>query len=65
MEQRLRALDLAEQSAARRMAELDEMEIRLRDEVEEQERELAHQRQEILALQERLRQRFQKDGEPA
>ena len=55
MEQRLRELDETEQVAQRRVAELDELEVRLRDEFEEQERQLAEQRREIAALNARLR----------
>jgi hypothetical protein len=41
MEQRLRALGQAEKAAERRSAELEELEVRLREEFEEQERQLA------------------------
>jgi DNA repair exonuclease SbcCD ATPase subunit len=56
MEQRLRELDRVEQAAQRRVAELDELEARLRAEFEGQERQLAEQRREIAALRARLRQ---------
>ena len=56
MEQRRRALDKAEQAAQRRVAELDELEIRLRDEFEQQERQLAERRKDVAALYARLRQ---------
>ena len=41
MDRRLRDVDRAEQAAQRRIAELDELEVRLREEFEEQERRLA------------------------
>jgi hypothetical protein len=56
MERRLRALDLAEQVAQRRVADLDDLEVRLREEFEEQERRLADQRRDVAALYARLRQ---------
>jgi len=55
MERRLRSLDLAEQAAQRRVAELDELEVRLREEFEEQEQRLAAQRRDVTALYARLR----------
>jgi DNA repair exonuclease SbcCD ATPase subunit len=56
MEQRLRELDRAEQAAQGHVAELDELEARLRAEFEGQERQLAEQRREIAALRARVRQ---------
>ncbi len=56
MERRLRELDRAEQTAHRRPAALDELEARLREEFEEQERRLAAERREVAALYRRLRQ---------
>jgi hypothetical protein len=58
MEERLNELEKAEQSAQRRVAELDELETRLRKEFEEQERQLTEQRSEVAALYSRLRQRL-------
>jgi chromosome segregation ATPase len=59
MDKRLRDLDRAEQAVQRRVAELDELEARLREEFEGQERQLAEQRRDITALYARLRQRAQ------
>jgi hypothetical protein len=64
MEERLRALDRAEQAAQRRVADLDELEAQLRDEFEDQERRLAEQRREVASLSARLRQRLQEVTQP-
>jgi hypothetical protein len=56
MEQRRRALDKAEQAAQRRVAELDELEVRLREEFEQEEQKLAERRKDVAALYARLRQ---------
>ena len=61
MERRLRALDLAEQAAQRRVAELDELEVQLREEFEDQERRLAAQRRDVTAMYARLREGAPKD----
>jgi hypothetical protein len=50
MEQRYQALDQAEEAARRRMAELDELENRLMQEFEKQERQLALERRQIETL---------------
>ena len=54
MEQRYEALERAEAAAARRSAELDELECRLGKEFEKQERQLALKRREIETLRIRL-----------
>ncbi len=54
MEQRYQALERAEEVARRRMAELDELENRLTQEFEKQERQLALERRQIEALRARL-----------
>ena len=55
MEQRYQALEQAEETARRRMAELDELENRLTQEFEKQERQLALERRQIEAVRARLR----------
>jgi hypothetical protein len=66
MEERLNDLEKVEQAAQRRIAELDELEVRLREEFEEQERQLAEQRGEVAALYTRLRRRLEEESrEPA
>jgi chromosome segregation ATPase len=62
IEQRLRALEHAELGVQRRVAELDDLESRLREEIEEQERRLAAQRREVAALAGRVRQQAQEQG---
>jgi hypothetical protein len=64
MEQRRRALDKAEQAAQRRVAELDELADRLREEFEEQERQLAVKRKDVNALYARLRQQGTENQPP-
>ncbi len=54
MEQRYLALEQAEEAARRRMAELDELENRLMQEFEKQERELALERRQVATLHARL-----------
>jgi hypothetical protein len=54
-EQRLLDLDRAEAAAQRRVAELDDLEARLRQEFEAQERQVTAERQEITAFHARLR----------
>lgn len=55
MEQRYQALERAEEAARRRMAELDELENRLTQEFERQERQLALERRQVETLRARLR----------
>jgi hypothetical protein len=55
MERRYQALEQAEEAARRRMAELDELENRLTQEFERQERQLALERRQVEALRARLR----------
>jgi chromosome segregation ATPase len=57
MEQRYQALDQAETAARRRLAELDDLEDRLQEECEDQQRQLARERQELDALYAELRGR--------
>jgi chromosome segregation ATPase len=56
LEQRLGALEQAEKAAQRRLAELDDLEARLRQEIEEREHELVGERQALDELAELLRQ---------
>ena len=55
-------VDLAEQAAQRRVADLDDLEVRLREEFEEQERRLADQRRDVAAMVARLRQARPEQG---
>lgn len=57
LDQRLKALDQAEQATQRRLAELDDLEARLRHEIEEQEKQLAIELKAVEVLAARLRQR--------
>jgi chromosome segregation ATPase len=57
MEQRYQALEQAEVAARRRLAELDDLEDRLQEEVDEQQRQLVLERREIDALCAELRGR--------
>ncbi len=50
MEQRYLALEQAEQAIQRRMAEVDELEERLRQELEAQERRLASERRDLQGI---------------
>jgi chromosome segregation ATPase len=52
---RLESADRAEAAASRRLAELEELEVRLYREISEQERQLAAERRELRALEDRLR----------
>jgi hypothetical protein len=58
MEQRCRTLEKAEEAAKRRLAELDDLEERLREEFETQERQLAQERRELETLRNQLRPRI-------
>jgi hypothetical protein len=60
IEQRFAVLQKAEQASQRRLAELDEVEQLLRKEFEQQERDLALERQEIDVLRVRLRVQIRK-----
>jgi predicted nucleic acid-binding Zn-ribbon protein len=57
MEQRYQALEKAEVAARRRLAELDDLEDRLQEEVEDQQRRLILERKEIDAISAELRGR--------
>jgi chromosome segregation ATPase len=60
MEQRYTALEKAEEASQRRLTELDELEELLRTEFEQQEKRLAHERQEIDVLRTKLRVQIRK-----
>lgn len=59
MEQRYQALEQSEEAATKRLAELDDLENRLREEFEGEQRQLGLERQEIEALYAELRSRSQ------
>jgi hypothetical protein len=57
LDHRLKSLEQTEQATQRRLAELDDLEARLRHEIEEQEKQLAVERKAVEVLAARLRQR--------
>jgi hypothetical protein len=61
LDQRCDALEKAEDAAQRRLAELDELEARLRGEIGEREKQLVTERAAVEALARQLRQRY-RDG---
>jgi DNA repair exonuclease SbcCD ATPase subunit len=63
LDQRFNTLEKAEEAAQQRLAELDDLETRLREEIEERETQLAAERRAVEALAAQLRQ--QAKEEPA
>jgi chromosome segregation ATPase len=61
LDQRFNALEKAEEAAQQRLAELDDLETRLRDEIEERETQLAAERRSVEALTAQLRQRSKEE----
>jgi hypothetical protein len=58
LDQRLGILQKSEEAVQRRLRELDDLEARLRIEIEEQEKQVAAERRAVETLSKRLRQRF-------
>jgi hypothetical protein len=56
LDQRIKIIEQTEQATQRRLAELDDLEARLRHEIEDQEKQLAAERKSVEALAARLRQ---------
>jgi hypothetical protein len=59
MEQRYQALEQAEEAASRRLAELEDLEDRLREDFESQQQQLVRERQDLEALYKELRGPYQ------
>jgi hypothetical protein len=65
LDQRFDALEKAEEAAQQRLTELDDLETRLRYEIEDREKQLAAERAAVEAFAAQLRQRYRDDKVPA